>query len=755
MFQKFKHRKTTVFASVVVCGVVAVTMMSSRKDGDRGYAPLANDPSWEQAPPKADKVTVQQLSTPLATGENMRLEISYQNGAVKGTSVAMFIDERTQVVLNDDGLNGDEKANDGTFSSFVREDLQGFVTAMDDFDRTLVSNKNNLMVFTGRTGSNVIRQRPFFDKAAFAGFAKVDISREIFSLPPVSPSGTITALMQGFNGTGYNGGVITNPGGVAIARTTAGNGPPPPPPTIFKERSLLITALSVVEDPVRTFNPCTGVGNPNGAWTFKTLMKGMANQTFTGITAKEFTKHLVRRWTVDTTINGELVRNRASRAITFFIKPWIDKARGTTLPTVTLANWQSLWDGISQDNLLNNAPMKLTAIVNRLDLRGNFGYGGSANNSGETRFIYSVIRNSTVGGACRDSISNSGFDGFNIIAEYGNKQTSCAAVKAYALQWANLSTMVLGSAAYNAALEVITHNVTDSNAVPSKPNRSALNQLRTNEIALTNSANSAPDRSPRWQFREFKIQASNKRLEEVPITLEPATKFNGAELGPPATLLADVTVMSTWVNANSVAIKNNTAVVPLLIGLTNFQGAKANYPSASPTLAPGFWDGRAGAVITDDTTREVFSLNTCTGCHSMEPKTVFTHVNYVGIGTSMNYWTTLNAVTNGNQHKTHISPFLTGVDIIPTTLAGPPFILGDDSTSVAENLTDNTLTGFFWARDPAGRNYPGTGIVRKWGFNDLQRRSQDLTNLLNSTCFPIISVSAAQIAFFQPLNMSH
>lgn len=756
---KFRHNKKALLTSMLIGVVVVVTTMSSKDNGDGPYAPFANEPDWEMAPPIANKVTVQQLEKALATGENMLLEIAYPAGSVPGTTLAMYISDDQKIIFNDDGVNGDERAKDNIFSAFIKEDIEGFAAAMEDFNRTLAANNNKLLVFTGRTGQTVQRRETFFDKTAFSAFRKVEISSQIFSLPPATSSGAVTAVWDEYKGSPYSstGTAIINqqfeafPNGTqgGILSGTRGNGPPPPPPTILKQNSLLITNLNVVEDPARTFNPCTKVGNPNGAWTFKTLMKGMANQTFTGVTAKEFTKQWVKTWTVDAVVNGELVRNRAAKAIPLFIKPWIDKARGATVPAVTLANWETLWDGIHQDSLLKYAPFKLTAIVNRLDLRGNFGYAGSASNAGETRFIYSVIRNSSTGN-CRDSISGPPFDGFNVIFEYGNIQKTCSQVKAFALQWANLSTMTLGSPAYNAALEAITHNVTDSNKAAGKPNRSAINQVRSNEIAMTNPAPGvAGDTSARWQFREFTIQPS-KLLQLSPTANEPAGKFNGNDGGT----LANVTIMANWVNANSAGIKAQTTAVPLTVppGATNFKAGKVNYKSPSATLASGFWNGMPGAVITDDTTREVFSLNTCTGCHSMEPKTVFTHVNYVGFGTSMDYQTTLNAITSGTQHKTFISPFLTGVDIIPS---GGTFIFGDDSSSVAENATDNTLTGLFWARDPAGRTYPGTGIVRKWGFNDLERRSQDLTNLLNSTCSSITTLSAASIAFFNPLKMTH
>ena len=58
------------------------------------------------------------------------------------------------------------------------------------------------------------------------------------------------------------------------------------------QKTLLITDLSVVNDPVRTFDPCTGKGTPMGAWSFGKLMSDIANQPVSGISPSDF----ARRW---------------------------------------------------------------------------------------------------------------------------------------------------------------------------------------------------------------------------------------------------------------------------------------------------------------------------------------------------------------------------------------------------------------------------------------------------------------------------
>ncbi len=778
MLKHFKHRNKIIAGTILCCSIAALTMTSSKDKGAGTTAQLANEEDFATNPPVVEKFMVRQLKAGEApNGENMLIEIAYDRNTISGSAVAMYGDEdQSKIVLHDDGRDGDQRAGDFIFSSYVNDDVDALKAEMINYNKNLEQNGNTLLVFDKRVGSYEKRDRPFFDTDAFDRLESVEISGDIFRIPAYTEGRSLKAselrvnvndykaesTQTGFQQTTNTEQLLPNNTTNTLSEGTGGDvttgrgrgfGPPPLPFPIKKQNSLLITSLAVVEDPVRTFNPCTGVGNPNGAWTFKTLMRGLAGGGAAPAT-RTFVKNWLNNWMVNQVINGEPVTNRSARALSQLIKPWIDKARGTTIPAVTAANWQAIWDGLTEDAILNVAPFKLTGIVNRLDLRKSSGYTGFGANGGETRFIYSVLK-SGLAANCRDSIGSGGFDGMTCIFEFGNPGTSCAAIKDLANKWFQLSrpTLVLGSAAYNAELQVITNTVTLPGAAPLKGNKSALNQLRTNEIALTNNANNVNDRSPRWQFREFKIPvaAGVQQIAEVPTAQEPANKYNGADNVPFVPAPANVNIMSTWVNANSAAIQADNHLVPLLIGANNFLAGKVNYPSTSPLVSPGFWNGTAANPIIDDKTRQNFSVATCTGCHGAEPQTDFTHVNYVGTGVAMNYWTTLNFLSAGVEHKTFISPFLTGVDVIPS---GGGFIFGDDSTSVAENATDNTLTGLFYSKDPAGRTYPGTAIVRKWGFNDLERRSQDLANLININC-SIKVFAAADIAFFRPLNMVH
>ncbi len=751
MFKKFRHTKKGIVATMLVCIAAVVTMTSSRDNGN-GNGSSGNDPNdLNQHPPVAENVFAQLKSND--AGANVLLEIKFKpEERLRAKPLLQMIgaDGASITTVRDDGREGDAKAGDFVFTSFITEDINEFVATMEDLNKQLDASRNNLAVFDGRSGSNVTRTTPFFNSALFLEGQKVEISKDIFSLPSSNPDPNVKPVGVKVDRKEYCKGEAARSTGVHFAPVSPaaisrGYGPPPPPApicyTIKKEYSLFITDLAVVEDPARTFNPCTGAGNPNGAWTFKTMMDGLANFGSTSITTQTLTFYWIDNWIQDLTINGEVVKNRAQKTIDMIVGPWIDRASGGAIPanTVTIWNWKDLWFSISEDRLMAFSPFKLTAIVNRGDLRGNGGYNGGTGrkvNQGETRFIFSAI-NILKGPECGKPIGDKCFEGFNVIFEYENVKFDCN----FAMQWVELSKpgLVLGSATYNEMLEKITRTVTDANAVPSKPNGSAISQVRTNEIALTNTVDQVfDDRSPRWQFREFRIVNSPGLLDEVVLNNQPAGKYNGADGGTPA----DVAVMADWVNNFSLG---GTAPVPLVHLFQDFKAGKINYPSVSQFSAPGYWDGDATSPIINPNTRHNFSLNTCDGCHSAETKTIFTHANTVGLGTQMRYVGILDYVTDGVDTKTQISPFLTGRTY---NFAGNNF--NDDDP--ADNPTDNTLTGFFRVLDPSG-----TGQLR--GFNDLERRAQDLANfvLANRCCKPRLThlIKFAATAFFQPVNMSH
>lgn len=332
------------------------------------------------------------------------------------------------------------------------------------------------------------------------------------------------------------------------------------PAIVDPARELMITDLGVVEDKNRTFDVCTGAGTKNGAWTFGKLATDMANGL---IDPAVMVEGWLKFWLADQTINSFTVPERAAG-----------------MQNLLLSKWKRLPDGRLD---LSAAPMRLLAIVNRLDLRGNAVYGG---NAGEARFVFGVL----------DTANCQSLPRFTVILEYGVPKSGCVAVHDWAKQWHNLSNFSLGSAAYNDALQKITDQFAGPNAAPKKPNGSALNQLRTNEIALG---------SP-WELREFHLDAVSHGFIVAPVVQTPDLSFDLTQ------------TLKSYIDLNQAAILAHMHQV-----LPNFQNAPFLGGNAPNSFM--FWNSSPAANSND--ARHFFSQSTCNGCHGRETNTVFTHVD--------------------------------------------------------------------------------------------------------------------------------
>ncbi|MBE5314295.1 MAG: hypothetical protein H4O13_02715 [Xanthomonadales bacterium] len=324
-------------------------------------------------------------------------------------------------------------------------------------------------------------------------------------------------------------------------------------------RELMITSTAVVNDPTRTFDICGNSGNPNGAWTFKTLMSNMANTPLTGVDPADFVERWLRSWQVNHTLNS-------------FAVP----ARGNIGPLVL-----NSWPRINGKLDLNRSPFRLLAIVNRVDLRGNSVYGASS--AGEGRFVFGVV-NRNLNGGCSTTP-------FTVILEYGVPVRGCSAVRSYGQQWADLGGLVLGSAAYNAALQSITDQFTSANAAPNKPNGSAINQVRTNENAL----------NPLWELREFVLQQGSPLLRIVSTQQTPHHTLNNGGL------------LANYITTNAAAIVADAHTVPpLWLGQPFLSGSNFNFSVANGAV----WNAPGVA----NQPRHKFSLATCNACHGGEAR---------------------------------------------------------------------------------------------------------------------------------------
>jgi len=314
---------------------------------------------------------------------------------------------------------------------------------------------------------------------------------------------------------------------------------------VSEPKELMITDLRVVEDARAT---------GSGVWTFKHLMESMAPSP---AQAPEMVRQMFSTWLSDQTVNAQTIVARPAIA-GLVLDPWLNG--GTTLD-------------------LSRAPLRLLAIVNRVDLR-NLSQG----KAGEGRFVFGVLDS--------EGLPTQ----FTLILEYRLPATTEAQVLSWANLWHELGALELGSAAYNTKLAQITERFAGRNAEPGRVNGSALSQLRSNEVAL-----SFP-----WELREFVLSPTDGFLRPDTVKLTPNSSF------------MNQSIVATFINQNQAAIIAERHVVPDTFDGVPFLGA-SSLNDLEHWNAPG---------INSNEARHKFSLNTCNGCHgSKETGTVFLQIN--------------------------------------------------------------------------------------------------------------------------------
>ncbi len=523
------------------------------------------NPAFEMEPPIADNIFIKELGTPDKENNNFQLIAEFTKGEIKGAYHALMVGDE-KVVLRDDGKFGDEKAGDGLFILNLNEDKNAILSELENRQKLILSEEE-FATFDNR----VLNKKPKDELRRFS--IKDFVKGKILKLP-------IDFFRKGKK----------------LSDQT---------------KTLMITNTSVVEDPTRIFNPCTGIGNPTGPWTFGELMRQMASEdptTLTDLEVSNFVRTWLNAWRFDTIVNGDPIPSRTN--INNLISDWESKS------------------GVASGGILKMqfAPFKLIAIVNRLDLRGNSGYGFT--NAGEGRMVFNAL-------------SPTCFPlRFTVIFEYGVNKRTCTALKAYANEWNLLDSLTIGTPTYNAALESITNQFTLANTGPTADslidnNGSSLNQLRTNENAL----------NPLWELREFSFNASGT-LGLTTVKQEPAAKYN-AKINN-----IDVERLVSFINSNTTNIENNNYTVPNEIptggtpATTPFLAGKSLVPTTSL-----HWNGTNNSnpptFIISDSARHIFSLNTCNGCHAGETNTSFTHINPASFGSPAT-----------------LSGFLTGITVV-------------------------------------------------------------------------------------------
>ena len=613
------------------------------------YESSVDEFDWAYNPPKPKKVPpAEDIMVQRILGDNFHLLLMavYTYKSFHEDFIKIKYDGE-DIFLRDDGSGDDKVAGDGIYTIKIFTDVKEFrKQAIAMLKETIKNNWQPLFTDRELNAGNACNTNPF-SEVKFDNNEAVSIAN------------------------------LTNVGDVKVIEKVRAN-------------CIFLTDLSVVEDPTRTWNCCTQTGNIDGAWTFKTLMKNLAtqrpDQPASDQTISDFVKNWLNNWNSKKIINSDTVAARTLMH-TKILDPWLNKSK-------TAGNPQGFLD-------MRFAPFKLTAIVNRFDLRER----ASGIPAGEGRLIFCLI----------DSDCTKAED-FTLIFEYGiNKPDVCDSLRSWATQWYNLKDFTLGSSEYLSALQRITDQFTLCGTSPARTNQSSIDAVRTGEITLANSDANHP---PRWEFREFGLNPSSHAISERTISQAPADKYNVQIEN------ADVIRMVKYVNENSAGIDADAYDVPAVYDNVPFLAGKSTIldtPVGIPTK-PYHWDGvennKSEAFINTTTTRHIFSRNICSGCHAGEVQTFFTHVDPVFFGTQ-------------------------------ATLSG--FLTGKAGRGGAIDFDGDSTNDIFKVKDAAGRG--NTTTDRFHTFNDIKRRAQDLKQIATTTCSNVFSLR--NDLMFHPINSVH
>jgi hypothetical protein len=413
---------------------------------------------------------------------------------------------------------------------------------------------------------------------------------------------------------------------------------------VFPDHQLMMTNVAIVNDiggggnPARTFDQCLPVGaqgSPTGAWTFNTLMMAIAGLTPTQNPqpAEQMVLNMLNNWNSTQTINtfqvlprnvipggaqnmGKL-NNLQGTGGTGFLSFWpIDPNTSCTLnnqpstcPSLTLA------------------PMMLDAIVNRIDVGAN---GAPFTPAGELRFVFTSTSEIPSDGPSNPgpcSNQNGIQEVFNMILEYHVPSNISALT--WAGEWNNLQTTFTGDAfpePYLQALNAMTNQVvlpnvcSDSNGHPI----SCISQVRANEILLSPGTKNADF----WELREFHFSNSSGSpvLAEATVAQTPDPSFNttgtpacgttnNGNCAPQGTLGGYI----SFIALNPIFIATHGAAPPVPTNLSS----GAPFLGGSALNNQAFWIDTNINNNPNDGARIDFSVNTCSGCHGREARTLF------------------------------------------------------------------------------------------------------------------------------------
>jgi hypothetical protein len=553
--------------------------------------------AFAKDPPPVETADVEILHTE-SRRQNAILRVTFKEGFNAPMQIPFRVDAQTVFILDDSGSGDDAIANDGEYTARIDFDYENY--------RVRKWKESIISVFSA-------------DEATSLEFS----GREIVSkkVPPVVPAVSVGSSLPTISLT------------LSSAVT----------PVVDSERALMIRDLSVVADPVRTFDPCDtdgdGLnGDPNGAWSFKTLMGEMANTAGTGISLDVFVRQWLAGWAQnfdalhggsasgDWIVNNDVVPEREAGLLSSIVNPWPKTSIGTLD--------------------MDQAPFRLLSIVNRVDLREAVGYGAGSSSAGELRFVFGLL-----------NMNSCSPDRMTAIFEYTVHVRHCTDVISYAQQWEDLDTMhspFPASPGYLAHLQSITDPVTTAGSAPLEPNGSSIGQLRTSEVTM-----GFP-----WELREFTLQ-------QMPFgaPVQNVLRMDTTKQTPDRQYTADPAlqpILEDYIIANVADICDDKHVVPNTWLGNPFMAGRADFFPDTHFWTPGIPAHPPGGCTNDDI-RFKFSSTTCSGCHGADiiDPAVDTHFYHV------------NPVTPAGS-PVELSRFLTGTAATPpnSAIPDPSFIGG-------------------------------------------------------------------------------
>ncbi len=589
-----------------------------------------------------------QKTTAFASRGNVLVSVQLspdQLAAKQADGTAAFLtigNPDSEVLLRDDGQGGDAVAGDGLFTGIgTVDDAELSARKQSDDGELAGRSDDNAPVFAGRNLVGNAKAVPF-DLTGYQAGQRVRLDPAIAFADTARASATFDTPVASSRG------MLESAAAPALVLGT----------NLFQDRVLMIRDPLVVKDATRTLNPCNNAGTANGVWTFEHLIREMANQTASGIDPRDFAETWIQHWAdTNLTINGDFVDAR----------PRINNI---------INQWRNA--GTSGKLELHLAPLRLLAIVPRVDLRTTSGGGGgyvtnSSGNfldAGEARFVFGFVLKPTWSaanllGAVQIPGEAAGCRAlpFSVIFEYRVPKCDCKGVKGWAQQWVNLRNFAPGSADYNGRLELLTEQFARVNANPTKPNGSALGQLRSNEIATD-----PPGGFFSWELREFQLtQFPFTFLNETTTADTPQDQFQ-------ATVVFRDWILNHVAPALTLPVSTfpSDPIPPVQL---LFQTPPSPFMSAHPQVNPNatfFWNAPGlnlspnGGNNTDNWGRHRAGLAACNGCHAQETDTEFVHVDPSD---------SLGSI----QSPVRISGFLSGITVAdPAEAAGLPVRTFDD-----------------------------------------------------------------------------